>query len=97
MKETPRTSSGNKIAAKWDGMDFMERLKLIMNFADKFLEYGLIARSELALVTGMPESDWEYIVGREDQPLFTSIHLKKEVAAQLHREKLKAALWAVFK
>ena len=96
MKETPRTSPGDTIAATWDGMDFMERLKLILDFPDNFLKYGLIAKSELALATGMPESAWEYIVDREDQPIFTSIHLKKEVAAQVHRNRLEAALGAVF-
>ncbi|MBU1685245.1 hypothetical protein KJ662_03245 [Patescibacteria group bacterium] len=97
MKELPRKSPGDKNVAKWDDMDFMERLNLIMNHADIFRSLRLITPSEIAMVDAMHESAREYIVEREDQPLFTSIHLKKTVATQIHRNKLKAALRAVFK
>lgn len=96
MKSVPRKSSGEDIAARWDGMDFMERLNLVMDHPDLFLVYRLVAESELAAVDAMPDSALEYIVEREDQPLFTSLHLKQTVAAQQHRDKLKAALKAVF-
>ena len=96
MKELPRKSPGEEFVARWDGMDFMERLRLIMDYADHFWEHGLIAWSEIAMVNAMPESAREYVLTREDQPWFTSIHLKKEVDAQLNRDKLKAALEAVF-
>jgi len=97
MKNAPRKSPGNKIVARWDGMNLMERLKLIMDHASLLLASGLIAPNEIALVEAMPESAIEYIVHREDQPMFTSINIKKEIAAQLHRNKLETALKAVFK
>ena len=93
----PRKSPGTELAAHWDGMDFMERLKFIMDHIDIFWSLRLVTRSEIAMVDAMHESNREYIVEREDQPLFTSINLKEEVAAQSHRDKLKAALEAVFK
>ena len=96
MKNTPRTSSGEDVTAKWDGMDFMERLNLIMRNIDLFWSLRLISDSEAKAVDAMPDSEREYIVDREDQPLFTSIHLKHTVVAQQHRDKLKAALRAVF-
>jgi len=96
MKSEPRKSSGEEIVAKWDGMTIMERLKLIMDHSDLFLDRRLITGSEISMVDAMPESAREYIVDREEQPLFTSLHLKETVAAQQHRDKLKAALQAVF-
>jgi hypothetical protein len=96
LKNEPRTPSGEDITAQWDGMDFMKRLKLIMDHADLFHKQGLVANSEIDAVNAMHESDREYIVEREDQPIFTSLHLKETVAAQQHRDKLEAALKAVF-
>lgn len=93
----PRKSPGSEIVARWDGRNLIERVDLIMKYPDQFREHGLVASSEIDLVNAMDESELKYIVDREEQPLFTSIHLKKEVAAQLHRDKLKAALEAVFK
>jgi len=97
MKNKPRQSSGKDITDQWDGMTFMERLKIIMDHASLLLAQGLIEPREIALAEAMSESAQEYIVGREDHPIFTGIHLKKEVAAQLHRDKFEAALEAVFK
>jgi hypothetical protein len=96
MKSLPRTSSGHDIVAKWDGMSFMERLDLIMRHIDLFWSLRLISDSEAKAVDAMPDSEREYIVIREEQPLFTSLHLKEMVAAQQHRDKLEAALRAVF-
>ena len=97
MKNGPRKSPGNNNVDRWDGMNLMERLNLIMDHTELFISHWLITQSEIAMVSTMPESAKEYIVCREDQPMFTSIHLKKEVAAQNHRDKLEAALEAVFK
>ena len=96
MKNAPRTSSGDELAAKWDGMDFMERLNLIMGHTDLFWSLRLITESEIAAVDATHVSDREYMVDREEQPFFTSLQLKETVAAQHHRDKLKAALKAVF-
>ena len=96
MKETPRTSSGDNIAAIWDGMNFAERLRLVMDNENLFWVMRLITRSEIAQLRQMHESNREYVVGREDHPFFASLELKKDLAAQAHRDKLKAALCAVF-
>lgn len=96
MEKTPRASSGEDIAAMWDGMGFMGRLKLVMDHADLFWALRLITESEIAAVDATHESAREYMVEREDRPFFTSLDLKKTVAAQQHREKLRAALKAVF-
>ncbi|MFH0837944.1 MAG: hypothetical protein V1880_01615 [Patescibacteria group bacterium] len=98
MKSKPRISSGTKdIVSEWDGRDFVSRLYLIMNNLELFWAMELITRSEIEMLLGMPEADREYIVGREDHPFLTSIDLKKTLAAQIHRDKLEAALRAVFK
>lgn len=96
MRETPRTSPGDKIVAKWDGMNFMERLNLIMANENLFWVMRLITRSEIARLHHMRESAREYVAEREDHPFFASLELKQTVEAQAHRDKLKAALQAVF-
>jgi len=96
MQPTPLKLSGKEIAIRWDGMDFMARLNLIMEYRGIFLEHHLISPSELDVVDAMHESAREYILLREDQPIFTSLNLKQSLAAQIHRDKLKAALEAVF-
>ena len=97
MNETPRKSSRVKdIVAQWDGKDFFGRLQLVMDNSDLFWDLRLITRSEIEAVVSMPESSLEYIVDREDHPIFTSLDLKSTLATQLHRNKLEAALNAVF-
>ena len=98
MKSIPRTSLGIRdVVQEWDGRDFLARLNLIMDHVELFWSLRLITASEIAAVDAMNESAREYIVEREDHPLFTSIDLKKTVAAKYHGDKLKAALQAVFK
>jgi hypothetical protein len=96
MKTRPDKSTAEKIAAQWDGRDFLSRLKIILNNRELFCSLGLVTLSELTVASSMPESAIEYILSREDQPIFTSINIKKDVETQNHREKLKAALRAVF-
>jgi len=88
--------TGKEMTSQWDGRDFLGRLKMIMDNRDLFWSLGLVTKSELEMVMGMPESAIEYIVDREDQPFFTSINLKQDLDVQSHREKLNAALRAVF-
>ena len=104
MKTLPHISLGNSskktdIIARWDNMAYMERLKLIMDNANLFWVMRLITRSEIEMVMTMHESAREYIVNRENHPLFTSIDLKGDIndqASQLHRDKLTAVLRMVF-
>lgn len=96
MKKAPRTSSGMKIADRWNGMSLMQRVQLIQDNVDLFWDLRLVTRSEIEMLLSMPESAQEYIVDREDHPIFTSIDLKKDIEAQIHRDKLEAALRAVF-
>ncbi len=85
-----------RLVALWDGRDFLGRLKLIMDYKDLFWSLGLVTTQELAKAMTMKESAQEYVLAREDQPFFTSINLKKELKAQENRDKLEAALRAVF-
>ena len=105
MKKIPRTSSGparagtdgKEIVAQWDGMSFMDRLNLVKENYELFWALELVTRDEVAMLLAMPESAHEYIVSREEHPIFTSLDLKKDIEAQIHRAKLEAALGAVFK
>jgi hypothetical protein len=96
MVHLPRKTTGTEIAAQWDGRDSLGRLRMVLDNRDLFWSLGLITKSELEMVIDMPESAVEYIINREDQPFFTSIDLKKDLDVQSHREKLLAALRAVF-
>lgn len=97
MKNRPRTSSGGiDVTAKWNDMTPFERLQLIVNNSELFWDLRLVTRSELLTVMSMSESAKEYIVDREDHPIFTSIDLKEAVNTQNHRDKIEAALNAVF-
>jgi len=98
MKGTPRKSSrGNDIVAQWDGRDFLGRLQLVKENMDLFWSLGLISRGEIEMILSMPESEVEYIETREDHPRFlTTIDLNEKLRTQIHRDKLKAALNAVF-
>ena len=97
MQQTPREiATGLEISSLWDGMDFSGRLKIIMDHRDLFWALGLVTTSELAMASSLSESDREYVLNREDCPIFTSLNIKQNIDAQYHREKLKAALGAVF-
>jgi hypothetical protein len=96
MKTRPDKSTAEKITAHWDSRDFLDRLKMILDNRGLFQSLGLVTSGELTAVSLMSESALEYIIRREEQPIFTSINIKKDVEAQHHRKKLKAALRAVF-
>ncbi len=96
MKNRPMTPKGPSINGHWDDLTVLERLNLILDNADHFLNPGLITRGELQMVMEASEGGWEYIIEREDQPLFTKINLKADVNTQELRDQLKAALRAVF-
>jgi len=97
MASHPDKTTGKEIAAHWDGRDFLGRLQLILDNRDLFWSLGLVTLGELAVAQSMSESALEYVLDREDQPIFESIHLKEDLEVQNHREKLEAALHAVFK
>lgn len=97
MNHRPATSVGlSKITGHWDGLSTIERVKMILANADHFLFYGIITRQELQVAMATSEAEWEYIIDRQDQPLFHNINIKKEVRMQALRNQLKAALCAVF-
>ena len=91
-----QTSAGHETTIHWDGKDLLSRLKLVLNNRDLFCKWGLVTEAEFAMLENMSESAIEYVLEREEQPFFTSIHLKKDVETQHHREKLLTALRAVF-
>jgi hypothetical protein len=88
--------TGKEIAAQWDGRDFLGRIKMILDNRELFWSLGLVTPGELTAASSMSESAIEYILNREDQPIFTSINIKEDVGMQHHREKLETALRAVF-
>lgn len=98
MPKAPRKSPGKRdVVHEWNSRDFLDRLKLVMDHIDLFWDLRLITRSEVEMLMGMSESAREYVISREDHPIFSSLNLKNDVDTQYHRDKLKAALWAVFK
>jgi hypothetical protein len=96
MKNRPNKSKAEEIVTHWDGRDFLGRLRMILDNRDLFWSLGLVTLGELAVAQSMSESALEYVLSREDQPIFTSINIKEDVEVQNHREKLEAALRAVF-
>ena len=97
MASTPNKSRGKEIVTLWDGRDFLGRLKMILDNRDLFWSLGLVTLGELAMAQSMSESAIEYVLDREDQPIFTSINIKEDLEVQNHRKKLETALRAVFK
>lgn len=95
---TPRLkkSTGRKIATHWDGRSFLDRLQLIIENCELFQSLRLITHGELYIASNMSESGLEYVLNREDCPIFTNINLKKDVKTQAYRNKLETALSAVF-
>ena len=95
---TPRheKSKGKDIAVYWDGQDALVRLKMILNYRDLFLSLGLITPREMEMVSSVSETEWVYLINRLDVPFFTGINIKTNINTQENRNKLKAALRAVF-
>ena len=86
---------GKEQAIPWDDMDFLGRLRFILANRDLFLNLRLVTDGEITAIDAMSPTELEYIVEREEQPIFTSINLKKAVEEQEvdhHRENLMAAL-----
>jgi len=96
MKHSPVTSMGPSIESHWNDIGTLERVKMILQFPDHFLSLGLVTPQEIEEVKMTSESEWEYIIDREDQPLFHNINIKKEIGTQMLRNQLKAALAAAF-
>jgi len=92
-KKSPGVSD---IVAKWDDRNSLSRLQLIMDNFELFKVMQLITQNEIEWLMKISESEREYIVNREDNPIFTRLNLKATLATQLHRRKLKVALEAVF-
>ncbi len=86
---------GVTIESRWNGLNTFDRLKMILEHPDHFLSLGLITRDELERVVGASETELEYVIDREDQPLFQNFNLKGNIVAQNLRKQLKTALMAV--
>ena len=80
----------------WNGLSTFERLKLILEHRDLFVSLALVSNAEVELATQIPMRDWEYMITREKQPVFSTLSLKDTCETQTCREKLKTALRAVF-
>ena len=93
----PFTSASTGIKTiVWNDMESLERLNLILKYEDLFLSLKLVTESEMDMVKKMDEEEWTYILEREDQPLFTSINIKKEIEEQNHSKYLESAIESIF-
>ncbi len=95
MVQKQKDIEGNKIESLWNRLDPLCRLQMILNTPDHFLSLGLVTRDELSRVMDASDTELEYIIDRETQPLFQNINLKQTFATQALRHKIKAALKAV--
>ena len=96
MTKRPNLISGPSIEGRWNDLDTLERLNMILDYRDLFVSFGLVTDQEVEMVLATSEGGREYILDREDQPLFHKINIKKELRTQALRDKLKAAISAVF-
>ena len=85
-------SAVRKKPAHWDGRDFLGRLDLILNNHHLFRSFGLVTEAEIQMAQSIPESAREYILTREDQPIFTTINLKTEAELQRCWDRFKQVL-----
>lgn len=93
MALRPQTTS---LTGHWDDLTTLERVKMVLDYADHFLSLGLVTRQELDRLMATSESEWEYLSENHPDVLFTNINIQKEIRAQAHRDELKAALRAAF-
>lgn len=96
MSPRVKTAPGKNVIAHWNELGILARLKLILEYQDLFLALRLITSSEVQMAESMSPTEWEYILGREIHPIFTSVDLKEDVKDQLHVHKLLTALQVVF-
>ena len=96
MPRTLPIKATRGIQAHWDELSSLGRLQLILEYAELFLALRLITESELSIVRKMSPVEWEYILLREEHPIFTSLDLNQISEEQHYHYKLIAALRAVF-
>ena len=96
MPSTLIKSQGKSLSQYWNQLDAFGRLRLILDHADAFLRNHLVSRSEIDTARVISLSNWEYMLEREKNPLFTTIHIKDGFSAQARRDRLRTALQAVF-
>ena len=85
-------TTGRNVMHVWDRLDPFSRLQLILTHGEAFLQHHLVSPSELRVAQDITESQWEYILEREPQPLFTTLNLKDPYREQTFRGHLKDAL-----
>jgi hypothetical protein len=93
----PKTKTNERLSVdgRWDGLDFIGRIKMILHSPDHFLSLGLITRDELDRVMATSETEWEYVVDR-GYPMFQNINIKAKTYTQPLQHLFRTALKAVF-
>lgn len=86
-----------KLQELWNTSSPRKRLDLILKHNEVFWALELITEAELKVAEATSVSNQNYVLSREEQPFFSHLYLKKPFAQQIHSQKLKAALNAVFK
>lgn len=89
-------SRERRLQQLWDAKTPRERLELVMQNEDLFWALELVTEAELKVLYATSPSNRLYVLQREVQPFFTSININQPLENQVHAEKLKAALNAVF-
>jgi len=91
-KASIKSQGANKTIFQWDKSSTLERLIFVIKYLDIFYLMRLITKSEIEAVLYIHDSAKEYIVLRENQPFFSSLHLKKDIKDQNHQKKLEITL-----
>ena len=80
----------------WNRLNAMQRLHFVLQHKKEFLNFHLVSPSELKIADRLPESAREYILHREELPIFNSLNIKAEIQTQACEERLVIALKAIF-
>ncbi len=87
-----KKSKGSSAIRQWDRQDPLRRLYFVLKHSRILEDLGLVSQNELRVANALSESSREYILAREDQPLFADINLRLTLEQQQHKERLMAAL-----
>lgn len=86
-----------KLSHFWNTRSPEQRLELVLHYHELFWSLGLVTESELKVLYGTSKTNRPYVIQREKTPFFTRVNLKQILEEQIHYEKLKTALSAIFK
>ncbi len=92
MKPEQKTPQAESVNYLWDGSSLGERVQMILDYAEHFIEAGLLKPMELVAAVQLSESEVEYQVEQGRQAIFEKLDLKKGVMQQRVWRKLRNIL-----